>query len=196
MVCTNLRKVRFSLLKRSSFTIGGSQTLVGFPAATGIMESDPTWVEVRSLPLVSGHFDQLFIAISLKTPFLASLHQHQLTGRRWLGQWRHYYPLLHCIFPPADLFYHSLPFCFYSGYCWPVSGCRYLGFTSPHDRHELFTASTYVHRYPAHAAISILIHSQKQFFASQLSDNTDKAWGGCLPPLVWVFTTYKRSSGV
>ena len=83
IACTNLRKVRFSLLKkRSSFTIGGAQTLVGLAAATGIMESDPTWVEVRLLPLVSGHFDQLFIAISLKTP---SLHQHQPTGRQWLG---------------------------------------------------------------------------------------------------------------
>ena len=122
------------------------------------------------------------ISCSLRFPLKPpSLHQHQLTGRRWLGQWRHYYPLLHCIFPPADLFYHSLPFYFYSGYCWPVSGCRYLGFTSPHDRHELFTTSTYVHRYPAHAANSILIHSQKQFSASQLSDNTDKAWGGRLP---------------
>ena len=80
-------KSPFSLLKRSSFTICGAQTLVGFAAATGIMESDPTWVEVRSLPLVSGHFDQLFfIAISLKTPsLLPSLHQHQLTGRRWLA---------------------------------------------------------------------------------------------------------------
>ena len=80
IACTNLRKVRFSLSKRSSFTIGGAQTLVGLAAATGIMESDPTWVEVRSLPLVSGHFDQLFIAISLKTPFLASA-----PCRRWLG---------------------------------------------------------------------------------------------------------------
>ena len=79
-------KSPFSLLKRSSFTIGGAQTLVGFAAATGIMESDPTWVEVRLLPLVSGHLDQLFIAISLKTPsLLPSLHQHQLTGRQWLG---------------------------------------------------------------------------------------------------------------
>ena len=86
IACTNLRKVRFSLLKRSSFTIGGAQTLVGFAAATGIMESDPTWVEVRSLRLlVSGHFDQLFIAISLKTPsLLPSLHQHHVGGG-WLG---------------------------------------------------------------------------------------------------------------
>ena len=84
---SNLRKVRFSFPQRSSFTIGGAQTLVGLAAATGIMESDPTWVEVRSLRLlVSGHFDQLFIAISLKTPsLLPSLHQHQLTGRRWLA---------------------------------------------------------------------------------------------------------------
>ena len=68
----------FTLLKRSSFTIGGAQTLVRFAAATGIMESDPTWVEVRSLRLlVSGHFDQLFIAISLKTPFLASAPAHR-----------------------------------------------------------------------------------------------------------------------
>ena len=86
IACTNLRKVQFLYRQRSSFTIGGAQTLVGFAAATGIMESDPTWVEVRSLPLVSGHFDQLFIAISLKTPFLASLHHHQLTGRRWLAR--------------------------------------------------------------------------------------------------------------
>ena len=99
IACTNLRKVRFSFPQRSSFTIGGSQTLVGFAAATGIMESDPTWVEVRSLPLVSGHFDQLFIAISLKTPFqfLASLHQHQLTGRRWLGR------LVEALLPPLAL---------------------------------------------------------------------------------------------
>ena len=75
---TNLEKVRFSFPQRSSFTIGGAQTLVGFAAATGIMESDPTWVEVRSLRLlVSGHFDQLFIAISLKTPFLASAPAHR-----------------------------------------------------------------------------------------------------------------------
>ena len=78
IACTNLEKVRFSFPQRSSFTIGGAQTLVGFAAATGIMESDPTWVEVRSLRLlVSGHFDQLFIAISLKTPFLASAPAHR-----------------------------------------------------------------------------------------------------------------------
>ena len=78
IACTNLRKVQFLYRQRSSFTIGGAQTLVGFAAATGIMESDPTWVEVRSLPLVSGHFDQLFIAISLKTPsFLASAPAHR-----------------------------------------------------------------------------------------------------------------------
>ena len=87
-------KSPFSLLKRSSFTIGGAQTLVGFAAATGIMESDPTWVEVRLLPLVSGHLDQLFIAISLKTP---SLHQHQLTGRRWLAR------LVEALLPPLAL---------------------------------------------------------------------------------------------
>ena len=99
IACTNLRKVRFSLLKkRSSFTIGGAQTLVGLAAATGIMESDPTWVEVRLLPLVSGHFDQLFIAISLKTPsLLPSLHQHQLTGRRWLAR------LVEALLPPLAL---------------------------------------------------------------------------------------------
>ena len=50
IACTNLEKVRFSFPQRSSFTVGGAQTLVGFAAATGIMESDPTWVEVRSLP--------------------------------------------------------------------------------------------------------------------------------------------------
>ena len=91
-------KSPFSLLKRSSFTIGGAQTLVGFAAATGIMESDPTWAEVRLLPLVSGHFDQLFIAISLKTPsLLPSLHQHQLTGRRWLAR------LVEALLPPLAL---------------------------------------------------------------------------------------------
>ena len=85
IACTNLRKVRYSFPQQSSFTIGGAQTLVGFPAATGIMESDPTWVEVRSLPLVSGHFDQLFfIAISLKTPFLASFLA-SAPCRRWLA---------------------------------------------------------------------------------------------------------------
>ena len=174
-------KSPFSLLKRSSFTIGGAQTLVGFAAATGIMESDPTWAEVRSLPLVSGHFDQLFIAISLKTPsLLPCISTSSQVGGGWVSGGT--------ITPSCIAFSRLLTFSTIPSPS--TSTLATAGRSLVADilvlrrlmiAMNFLPLQQYVHRYPGHAAISILIHSQKQFFASQLSDTTDKAWGGCLP---------------